>query len=338
MITNALDGQAAAGLRRRHERARVDPRRGPQRGGGPDPGAGRAGEVYNIGSGAEQPNIDIVKRILQALGKPETLIKYVTDRPGHDRRYAIDSSKLRAELGWKPRHEFEQGLRETVDWYVANRDWSRRVTSGEYQQVLRDASIAIASAAREAMKGIVLAGGTGSRLWPITKVVSKQLLPVYDKPMVYYPISTLMLAGIRDILIISTPDRAAPLPGSCWATARRWGVNFAYEPQPKPEGIAQAFLIGRKFLAGGPASLVLGDNIFYGHGLSKMLQRTAARHQRGDGVRLLRQGPAALRRGRLRRPGPGAVASRRSPRRPSPTTRSPACTSTTRRSWTWSRT
>jgi dTDP-glucose 4,6-dehydratase len=95
---------------------------------------GRPGEVYNIGSGAEQPNINIVKRILQALGKPETLIKYVKDRPGHDRRYAIDSSKLRAELGWKPHHEFEQGLRQTVDWYVANRDWSRRVMSGEYQK------------------------------------------------------------------------------------------------------------------------------------------------------------------------------------------------------------
>jgi glucose-1-phosphate thymidylyltransferase len=108
------------------------------------------------------------------------------------------------------------------------------------------------------MRGIVLAGGTGSRLWPITKVVSKQLLPVYDKPMVYYPISTLMLAGIRDILIISTPTEL-PRFQELLGDGARWGVNFSYEPQP------------------GPASLVLGDNIFYGQGLSKMLQRTAAR-------------------------------------------------------------
>jgi dTDP-glucose 4,6-dehydratase len=95
---------------------------------------GKPGEVYNIGSGAEQPNIAIVKRILQHLGKPESLIRYVTDRPGHDRRYAIDASKLRRELGWQPRHEFEAGLRATIDWYVANQPWWRRITSGEYMR------------------------------------------------------------------------------------------------------------------------------------------------------------------------------------------------------------
>jgi dTDP-glucose 4,6-dehydratase len=93
---------------------------------------GVAGQVYNIGSGAEQPNIDIVKRILRHLGKPESLIRYVTDRPGHDRRYAIDASRLRGELGWRPRHDFESGLAATIDWYVANRSWWSRITSGEY--------------------------------------------------------------------------------------------------------------------------------------------------------------------------------------------------------------
>lgn len=195
---------------------------------------------------------------------PERLIPLA---PGHDRRCAIDASKIEAELGRIPRESSETGLRNAVEWFLGNNGWCERVQDGSYRRERLWG---------RSMKGIVLAGGSGTRLYPVTRGISKHLLPIYDKPMIYYPLSVLMLAGIRDILIITTPadkEGYTRLLGD----GSKFGINLTYAVQPSPDGLAQAFIIGEDFIGDDHVCLILGDNIFYGPNFTPRLNKALNR-------------------------------------------------------------
>ena len=180
-------------------------------------------------------------------------------------RYAIDASKIENELGWKAIENFETGiLKKQLIGILENEWWWKPLRKNYSGERLGKNKVK--------MKGIILAGGSGTRLHPLTKVISKQMLPVYDKPMIYYPLSTLMMAGIRDILIISTPQDL-PLFNQLLGDGSKIGLNINYAEQPSPDGLAQAFIIGKKFIGNDNVAMVLGDNIFSGNGFSKTLRK-----------------------------------------------------------------
>lgn len=214
---------------------------------------GKEGEIYNIPGENERTNIDMTKKLLMIFGLGEDMIEKIDHRKGHDFRYSIKGDKLRA-LGFQYKHkELDIELQELVKWYRVNQSWWTALKQ------------------KRKIKGIILAGGKGTRLFPSTQAICKQLLPIYDKPMIYYPLSTLMLAGIRDILIISTTEDIERFK-RLFGDGSQLGIKISYEIQTAPRGLPDAFIVGEKFIGDDNVCLILGDNLFFGRGFNGLLE------------------------------------------------------------------
>lgn len=253
---------------------------------------GRMGETYCVGGDCERNNKQITYKILELMNRGEEMIEFVADRLGHDLRYAIDSTKIKTELGWQPELDFEQGLAETVKWYLENESWWRKVKDGSYQdyyekqygqrkiepelktieekkvipqiKIITDNNMENETKLEKEkeIKGIILAGGSATRLYPSTIVTSKQLLPVYDRPMIFYPLNILIKAGIKDILIIVSPEHSGQFVNLLGSVLDSYGIQISFKVQREPRGLPEAFILGENHIDNNNVALILGDNIY----------------------------------------------------------------------------